>query len=123
MFRFSKYGVLVSQTSTAGYSSSTLRQAAWPIPPAVRLRIYEEYLQFAMAAVHLDNQASDLFPIEPDAVGLASVNAPLYGLAGDDFPLLFEVVVPASELLKRAVFERFLVVADELLPVLNCQWP
>ena len=90
---------------------------------AVLLGRGEQNLQMIVVgfAVDFQNHAANFSAVHDNAVGfvLRIVNAALDGVAGDDFAVIVDVVVALAELLQCAVFERPLVVENELLTVVG----
>ena len=90
---------------------------------AVNIGFYKQKFQLATTegCVYGDDHATNLFPIQKDAIGLSVVDGLLDGVAGDDLIVFLEVVVTYPKLEGRAILERPLVVEDELILVVRLQ--
>ena len=88
---------------------------------AVRLRRNEQQIEVAARAVHADDHAADGLTVLHDAVRLPAVDGVFDRLARNDLAVFFKVIVAAAELFQRAVVERFLIVKNELFPVVGGQ--
>lgn len=90
---------------------------------AVNLGVDKQQLQFATLAFHTDNGTANFLPVEENAVGFGvfAINGGLDGGTGNDFTVLFKMIVTETELLGGSVLERPLVVEDELLAVVGLQ--
>jgi len=84
---------------------------------AVLMRGDEQHLEVAAVPFDGYDGAADGFSVEEDPVGVAVVDAFLYGRAGDDLAVLLVVLVAEAELDGCAVLEGLLVVLYELLAV------
>ncbi len=88
---------------------------------AVHFGRNEQQVEVPALAVHPDDHAADRLTVLYDPVCLTAVDSLFNRLMGNDLTVFFEVVVPEPELFQRSVVKCFLIIPDELLPVIRSQ--
>ncbi len=70
--------------------------------------------------IYTNDHASHLLAITDNTVRLRTlrINRTLNGFSADNFSIFIKVVIPHTELLRCAIFERFLIVTDKLFPII-----
>ena len=92
-----------------------------PNPLAMDIWSNKEEFKIAPCAIHPYYKAACFPAVMHDSKRKSAVDGALYGLAGDDFPLFLEMVIPQAKFLQRSISERFLIVQNKLFPILLLQ--